>query len=117
MASPKLSNYLRANRKRLGLTQGEIAYLLGKEGGARVCRLERFVRDPSLEVALAFEAIFQKPLSELFAGLYHEIEQNVAARAEILAKRLDNHPPKPHVEKKRRTLAAIAQKKAKRNHS
>src|SRR5258708_38807061 len=55
MAAPHLHNYLRAHRKRLGLSQDEVAYLLGAESGAKVCRYERLVRGASLETALAFE--------------------------------------------------------------
>jgi len=74
MASAQLSNYLRANRKRLDLTQDELAFLLGVEGAPKVCRYETFAREPSLRTLLAFEAVFQKTPSELFAGLYRTSE-------------------------------------------
>src|SRR6266853_310668 len=77
----QLPNYLRANRKRLALVQDEVAFLLGAETGESVCRHERFAREPSLAVALAYEAIYQKPVRELFAGLYKKIEKEVAALA------------------------------------
>jgi hypothetical protein len=53
MTSLKNSNYLRSNRKRLALSQDEVAFLLGALSGTKVCRYERFVRTPSLETALA----------------------------------------------------------------
>src|SRR6058998_2773242 len=89
MTSPRLPNYLRANRKRLALSQNEVAFLLGTQSGAKVCRYERFVREPSLETAFAFEAIFQRSARELFGGLYQKIEKEVAARAKVLTYKKD----------------------------
>jgi len=48
-----------------------------------------FAREPSLETSLAFEMIFQRSVSELFGGIYQKVEQKVAERAKILAKRTD----------------------------
>src|ERR1041384_3504983 len=87
MPSPLLPNYLRANRKRLALSQDEVAFLLGTRSGGKVCRYERFVRQPSLETALAYEAIFRRSVSELFPGLYQKVERDVAERAKILGER------------------------------
>src|SRR6266516_4750166 len=89
MTSPQLPNYLRANRKRLALSQHEVAFLLGAQSGAKVCRYERFVREPTLETALAYQAIFKRSVSELFGGLYQKVEGEVTERAKILAERKD----------------------------
>ena len=100
MSSSQLTNYLRTNRKRLVLKQEEVAFLLGFKGedkGAKVCRDEKFTREPSLRSALAYEAIYGRPVRELFAGLYQQIEQEVAERAKILTYRKDQKPnPKRH---------------------
>jgi transcriptional regulator with XRE-family HTH domain len=93
----QLPNYLRSNRKRLALSQDEVAFLLGTQSGAKVCRYERFAREPSLETALAFEVIFQRSASELFGGLYQKVEQEVVARAKILANRTDQGKPKRQI--------------------
>jgi transcriptional regulator with XRE-family HTH domain len=98
-----LSNYLRTNRKRAALSQEEVAFLLGINGpnkAAKVCRDENFAREPNLQTALAYEAIYGRPVRELFAGQYQQIEQDVAARAKILAHRQDRRPN----EKKHQTL-------------
>ena len=82
-----LPNYLQTQRKRLALSQVEVGFLLGIRGmnkGEKVCRDENFVREPSLQDALAYEAIYGQPVRELFAGLYQQAEQAVAARAKIL---------------------------------
>lgn len=89
MAHRKLPNYLRTHRKRLDLTQDQVAFLLGSKGGAKICRYEQFEREPSLRTALACEVIFSRPVRELFAGIYDEVERTVSNRARILARRLN----------------------------
>ena len=82
-----LPNYLQSQRKRLALSQEEVGFLLGISGltkGEKVCRDENFAREPSLQDALAYEAIYGQPMRELFAGMYQQAEQSVAARAKIL---------------------------------
>ena len=74
------------------MTQEEVAFLLGVKGedrGVKVCRDERLAREPSLATALAYEVIYQRPVRELFAGVYDQIEREVAARASILRLRKD----------------------------
>lgn len=103
-----LPNYLRANRKRLALSQEDVAFLLGKEGGAKVSRYERFAREPNLETALACELIFQRAVCELFSGLYQRIEREVAARAKILVAKTAQEKPSRHTTRKQQTLKALA---------
>jgi transcriptional regulator with XRE-family HTH domain len=111
MSSIPLSNYLRVNRKRLALSQDEVAFLLGVKSGAKVSRNEMFVRVPSLETAFAYEAIFQKPARELFSGLYQQIEQDVVARAKILTHRTERRRPNQRIIHKRKMLGNIAVKR------
>jgi len=74
--------------------------LLGMKGmdkGSKVSRDENHVRIPTLETALAYEAIFGKPVRELFAGLYEQIAPEVSSRAKILSYRKNGTPdPKKH---------------------
>jgi len=95
MSSSPLTNYLRTNRNRLGLSQEEVAFLLGFKGpdkGVKVCRDEKFARVPNLQTALAYEVMYGKPVRELFAGLYEQIEKEVAERAKILSYRNKEEP-------------------------
>ena len=73
-----------------------------------MCRYEQFDRVPSLETALAFEAIFKRSVSELFPGLYHKIEQEVAVRAKTLAEKSGHGKPNQRVARKREVLADLA---------
>jgi DNA-binding XRE family transcriptional regulator len=110
----KLPNYLRASRKRLALSQDDVAFLLGVECGAKVCRYERFARVPNLECALACEVIFQRPASELFAGLYQKIERQIAKRAESLLQKTNTATKSQQTKRKQSSLAAISTPKAKK---
>jgi len=92
MSLSKLPNYLRTHRKRLGLSQADVSFLLGTKAVAQISRYECSVREPSLERALAYEVIFQKPVRELFGGLYERIEAEVAARAKTLASNTNQRP-------------------------
>jgi len=84
----RLPNYLRTHRKRAGLSQDEVAYLLGCRSGAKVSRYERLARRPSLETAFAYEAVFGVPARELFAGIFEKVEREVVKRARVLAGKL-----------------------------
>lgn len=110
MASPQLPNYLRAHRKRLGLTQNEVAHLLGAAGAAKMCRYEKFARTPTLETALACEVIFKKPVRELFAGLYQKTERKVAARAASLLRRQGDREAKPQARLKELATPSVKPK-------
>ena len=69
----------------------------GEDKGAKVCRDEKFTREPSLRSALAYEAIYGRPVRELFAGLYEQVEQEVTERAKILTyRKVGNQNPKRH---------------------
>jgi transcriptional regulator with XRE-family HTH domain len=97
MTSSQLQNYLVSNRKRLSLSQNEVAFLLGTQSGSKVSRYEQFATKPSLETALAFEVIYQRSASELFGGLYQKVEQEVIERAKALAERMDQGNPKRQI--------------------
>jgi hypothetical protein len=91
MAS-KLPHYLKTHRKRSGLSQEEVAFLLGNDNGEKVCRHERFAREPSLRSALAYLIIFQGQAEELFAGIHEEVKREVITRAKKLARRRKESP-------------------------
>ena len=80
MAAPKLDNYLRMYRKRSGLTQREVAFLLGCQNGAQVSRYEKRRRVPPLRTALACEVAFGIPVAVLFAGIREAVAKNVEGR-------------------------------------
>ncbi len=84
----KLENYLRTYRRSTGLSQEEVAFLVGCESGAEVSRHERFSRRPPMEGILAYEVIFGAPARDLFAGARHKVEEATRQRAALLAAKL-----------------------------
>lgn len=87
MVNHTLPNYLRSRRKSIGLSQEEIAFLLGFDS-SHISRYERFTRSPGFKIAVAFEVIFKMPVRDLFSGDYRTIERAIRVRARHLAKRL-----------------------------
>jgi transcriptional regulator with XRE-family HTH domain len=104
----KLPNYLRAHRKRAGLSQAEVARLLGCRDGAKVSRYEHFRREPTLRTALTCEMIFQKPVRDLFAGISEQVERDARRRAKFLARRIAARTQSPAVVRKIVVLRGIA---------
>src|ERR1019366_3407404 len=96
MSSRKLKNYLRAHRKRSGLSQSEVALLVGSQTGACVSRHERFRRQPTLQTALAYEIIFGTAARDLFPGLFADVQKVTLARANTLAEILRASPTVSH---------------------
>ena len=86
--SRTLHNYVRSYRRRSGLTQSELAFLLGCKNESKVSRYERFERLPTLENAFAYEAVFGAPSRELFAGMYEQTLKTIQERAKMLAQKL-----------------------------
>ena len=108
MASQPLSNHVRKYRKCSALSQRDVAYLLGGQSGSKVCRYERFAREPGFATALAYEAIFRRPVAELFPGLYQKMQAEVRARATVLLERDCGRKLSRAGARRREMLAAIA---------
>jgi DNA-binding XRE family transcriptional regulator len=88
----KFKNYLRAQRRRWGLTQGELAYLLGYRYPSAIWRIERDGREPTLSIAFACHILFDTPVAQLFPGLVTDIEGAILRRAYKLYDRLQGNP-------------------------
>ncbi len=88
MAS-KLPHYLRTQRRKFGLTQRDMAYLLGCKSEAKISKYENSERLPSLKTALMYEAVFGVPVAELFAGIYQQAEKETSKRARDLMPKLE----------------------------
>lgn len=79
---------LRAHRRRAGLSQKEVATLLGLESAAHVSHIEQGRRDPSFTTAVACVALFGAPLCELFPHTAKETEAGLRKRAGELHARI-----------------------------
>ena len=87
-----LNNYIRAMRKRAGLSQKQLSQLLGNESGSKVSRYERFRREPGLQTALACEVIFRTPVSDILAGVHAKVERRTLYRVRLMADSLRKKP-------------------------
>ena len=111
MAQHRLQHYLRTHRRRSGLSQAEVALLLGASSGTKVSRYENFTRHPSLVTIFAYEIIFNQPIRELFAGNYEAVRLEVQGRAKRLADALGSHAADPRTARKLALLHNIVGEK------
>lgn len=87
--SSRVRSYLRTARRSWGLSQQDLALLLGFKSRAHISRLERDERAPSLESLIACLVLFGTSTPELFPGLYSDIEETVLRHAAQLLDTLD----------------------------
>ena len=88
MAAGTVAAQMRTRRKLSGLTQREVAYLLGSDSPSAVSKHERTGAIPSLPIALGYEIIFGEPISVLFNHVYALIEGAIERRSAELEDRL-----------------------------
>jgi DNA-binding XRE family transcriptional regulator len=70
-------NYLRAHRRKSGLTQRELGRLLGYSGKGPIPRHEQARSVPPFLTALAYESVFQVPVSAIFTGFHSTVSANI----------------------------------------
>ena len=80
MKTKKSVSYLRLYRRRWGLTQSELAELLGWNNKAVIARFEKKQRAPSLELVIGCFILFGTPAAEMFPDMVTRIETAVMAR-------------------------------------
>ena len=73
----KIRNQLWRARKRRGLAQKQVAYLLGHKSADLISRYEKGLKTPSLKTALMLEAIFGVPVRMLFRELFEDLNDEV----------------------------------------
>lgn len=117
MARHKLRNYLRTYRKRSGLTQKEMGFLLGCKSSTKVSRYERFSRQPALRNVIAYELIFGIPARELFAGVFQCVEEETLHRVQLLSHKLQQAKLNQRTKRKLEFLRVITESSIKHDHS
>lgn len=76
--SPPQHTVLRYERRKSGLTQGELARLLGLKSRGHVSLIERGVRAPTVEHYLILQTVFQKEGQHLFPALHERTKSHVS---------------------------------------
>lgn len=106
--STNTTTTLKVTRRKAGLTQADLAHLMGLDSN-RVSRIERGERLPSLPEAAALSVIYGRVLNELCAD-------EITVAASDIAVRLQTLPtPKTHwisTFNRRHTLTALADRLA-----
>jgi transcriptional regulator with XRE-family HTH domain len=94
MSSNSVGTYLRFLRRRSGLSQRELARILGSVTASQISRHERSIAPPSLLTAFGYQVVFQKPVADIFPGLYHAVEIGVEERLNAFESELGNSTAK-----------------------
>lgn len=80
MSRRNLQSYLRTHRKKSGLTQRELASILGCIGEGQVSRHERGTNTPPLLVAIGYEILFGAPVVSIFPGIRATVARTIETR-------------------------------------
>ena len=99
----RLTPLLRTQRRTWGLSQREMAKLLGFESSAEISRLEHGKRTPGLETALVCSTLFGVPVQELFPQLVMESVDKLRERVGDLHEGLSK-PSTAYAARKRELL-------------
>jgi transcriptional regulator with XRE-family HTH domain len=94
MNTQRAGNYLRTQRKRSGMSQREVALLIGYEDDGQISRHERSQTIPSLVTALAYEVIFKESISALFPGIHEHVEGVIEKKLAELEENLQSQSGK-----------------------
>jgi transcriptional regulator with XRE-family HTH domain len=88
----RIKSYVRPLLRRWGLTQKELAFLIGSGSAGVISRIEGFKRAPSLAATFAFVVFFDMPPKELFPELHARVRDAVLGRAYELYESLQGNP-------------------------
>lgn len=109
MNGPRRS-YLRTHRKRRGLSQREVGFLVGLDSGQVVSRYETHALVPKLNTTFAYQILFGELPHRLFPDHYGEVEASLAVRLMQLIEVLGEQEPRPIVLQKREALQNVLQR-------
>jgi len=73
--------YLRTHRRQWGLTQKELARLIGRKGHERVAGVERAKALPNAAEILAYSVLFGVKPADLFSAFYEGVEERLIEAA------------------------------------
>jgi transcriptional regulator with XRE-family HTH domain len=85
-------SYLRPLRRRWGLTQKELAFLIGAKTYVTVSKLESLTRAPDFTAAFAISVIFDVAPAEVFPTFLADLHEAVYRRATDLYEEIQGSP-------------------------
>jgi transcriptional regulator with XRE-family HTH domain len=92
--NPYMGSYLRYHRKKIGLTQKELAEIVGSLGPRQVAKHEKFQATPSIIAAIAYHVVLKASIAELFPGLHESVRYGVEQRLAEMEDRLQQSTAK-----------------------
>ena len=106
--------FVRSHRRRWGLTQVELARLVGLSSRSAVSRIERAERVPTTATIIACGIIFGLATPDLFPSLQEEIEEIVRMTVAALLAELADQTDKVSI-RKRALLTEVLERINNRN--
>jgi transcriptional regulator with XRE-family HTH domain len=85
-------NYLRSYRLRWGLSQGELANLLGCKTAGVISRIEKKLRSPTLRIVIGCFVLFGTPAADVFPDISDAVETNVMEHVWELYEKVQGDP-------------------------
>ena len=110
MTDTPLTNYIRTFRRRSGLSQGDVAALLGLKNDTTVSRYEAGEFLPSLEGALTLSLLFDVLIADLFGGEVREAGAVLRERISSLIATLPDPEVSPQSRRKIAFLAEVMER-------
>lgn len=103
--------YFRTVRLRSGLTQSDVAFLMGWKQRNLISLLETRAREPSLNIIVGYRVIFGAQLRDLMPGRICDVRRSVKCRASMLLPQLKALPKSPIVEARIKMIEKIINNK------
>jgi transcriptional regulator with XRE-family HTH domain len=76
-------------RKQMGLSQRELARLIGEQSQTNIVRFETGARHPSFETLIALSCVLNTPIQKLFPEVIDEVEKSCLANIKALIAELN----------------------------
>ena len=109
MLSTKLGSYLRTYRISTGLTQKDVAALLGMKTGSTISKTEKGKGIPPVLVLLGYCILFEVHPKDLVPKIFSNIEQAISAHAIEVAGQLQKRHKTPMVLARLKFLENLSQ--------
>lgn len=98
---------LQTLRHEAGLSQEDLAYLLGGTTAGMVCRHEKGERAPTLEMGMGYSLVLGTEVQDLFEDLELQIKERIKNRARVLCSTNPLDPADPRAVQRRETLERL----------
>jgi transcriptional regulator with XRE-family HTH domain len=108
-------NYLRSYRLRWGLSQGELANLLGCKTAGVISRIEKKLRSPTLKIVIGCLVLFGTPAAEVFPDISGTVEADVMEKVWELYEKMQGDPSRK-TKKKIELLESVIERVERRMH-